>query len=203
MQFRITKTIISHSGKQGKLTGILILIFILPVAIILLVPVLLFMLFVAIANMFKSKPSNAIVQDANMNLLLVSNSHVSIALVEDETDAQYRVASDVWSAKVFDDLTAVYRASTTPEIPGLHGQFITNFIKETDKGAFLQLVEYNPHRADHISSRLIFLQYSNLSITSVSNIGPYQLLEDKHNPALLKGFNRYEQMEFTITYRDH
>lgn len=202
MSFTVTKTIIARAHSKGKFTGILIMLLILPLLLLLLLFGVIMVVFIALVSPFmKKKPQEAAASPSN-EVVLLAHDNITLILTGDEADAALMEAKEAWAATVEPDAGSLYRARANPQILSLHDKLMTNFIKQTATGAFLQIVGMGqPGGNAEIQSRLVFLDFATLQVSAMSDVGPYLLSEDREDAWKLRGDNYNNQLSISI--RDH
>lgn len=196
MTFTVTKTIIARANSKGRFVGILIILLVLPLLLLLMLFGVLVVLFFTIISPFYKKRTQVTIHTENNEQLLISSGNIAVFIKEDDNDDEFIRASYQWQAALSNRVAMLYRARTEPHIPELHNKFVTAFSKETPKGAFLQVVE-------GAGSKLVFLDYSTLQVSFVSNIGPYELHDDPQSAWHVKGFNLDDEITLSITQPGH
>lgn len=98
--------------------------------------------------------------------------------------------SEAWSELVDEEHGFYYLLRTTPELPGLHGQLVTNFRYAWHGGLLLQLLQAAPD-ASAPTSFLVLVDPPNLSWERIEEVGMFSLYRRPEFPAnYLEGWNR-------------
>jgi hypothetical protein len=203
MQFKVTKVVIARTGGTKGFANLLFIPLIILIVLLVLAACLVIIPVVLIGSLFKKKSAKEIPANQQpQSTLLTGNGKVSIYTVPDENDQELNLISDIWAEAVEDEMVPVYIAHTNPHIQDLHGKFITDFVKEAGAGVFLQLVEMKDHTAGKISTKLVFLSYADQTVADVLDVGPYFLFNDKTSEWLVKGFNKNDDIELSLSYRN-
>lgn len=203
MQFKVSKVIIAKTGETRGFKKLLLILLLIPLLLLFMVVGLLFIPIVIISSLLNKKPSKEIVASpVEEGILLAGNDKVSVRMVREENSEEFQRISEAWAEEVSKGTVHVYRAHTNPIIEELHGKFITFFFKETPAGVFLQVVETVKHVTNKISTKLVFLNYADQTVSDVVNVGPYMLYNDKKSEWLVKGLNENDQVELTLSYRN-
>ncbi len=204
MNFIITKTYKATKNIHPVFSWLIFLV-VLPVLILMILGGLIWLIVLFLKQLFakKSELDFSGVPKLEKDTCLIMNDKVKIHLVEDENDNEYSKIVDLWCDQVYDDENFIYRAATNPHIQGVTNKFITSFIKETDEGFFVQILNQdNLEKTQLIDTNLFFLKYSDLTISYVENIGPHLLYIDKRKPDLICGFNRKGNIELRLIQKD-
>ncbi|MFD2783964.1 hypothetical protein [Hymenobacter rubripertinctus] len=71
---------------------------------------------------------------------------------------------------------SLYRLQTKPEVPGLHGQLVSDLCREWPEGIFLQLVESRPGQIPAATTWLVYLDFTTLQWERLTETADYYLL---------------------------
>lgn len=179
-------------------------IFAFPIFLVLipliLVGIALVLIWAFLGLFFSNGRKKSDVGKAVLSDFLIEKDNFNIELVELD-EQEYSRLADYWYSKVYDEDTTLYLAKTSPEIPGIHNQVITTFIKEIKEGVMLQIVEYPEFFKEPIS-KIIYLEYSSLKIEVLDLIGPYFLFNDDKEEDIIEGFNQRGKIQLRIKLPD-
>ncbi|WP_147320716.1 hypothetical protein [Hymenobacter lapidiphilus] len=115
-------------------------------------------------------------------VVLFQNEQLRLLITEQESGAVSREFERWFEA--WDDLEdqghfpGLYRLHTAPEIPGLHGQLVSDLCREWPAGLFLQLVEPHPGQEPAGTTWLIYLELATLRWHQVVETNDYYLHPD-------------------------
>ena len=204
MNFTVTKTFRASKDLPPIVTGLIFLIA-LPFIILIILGGLIWLLLLQVKRLFfkKSSLDHLSISQLKETVYLINRQNIKIELIEDNNDDEYNKIVDLWCDQVYDEDVFIYRATTEPVVQGLTNEFITSFIKETDTGAFIQILNKDKTQQEQvIDTTLSFLNYADLTVKNIENIGPYFLYIDKQKPDLISGFNRDSNIELSVTQKN-
>ena len=201
MHYRVTKQITKKKRVPGAgLYTLLIGLLAIPVIFVALLSMMVFTFFLWIRQLFvKTKPP---VDDPYfIELTLLSNEHIKITAAENDADKELTSLHELWEATAYHEQTYLYRAKTTPLLPAIDGKIICFYLKEQSGGAIMQLLSVDQN-GQLITTQLIYLQYSNLSISPVDEAGLFHLYNDDSDQNLIRGFNNEEEIKIYLEEAD-
>jgi hypothetical protein len=203
MNFTVTKTFRASKDLPPIVTGLILIA--LPFIILIILGGLIWLLLLQVKRLFfkKSSLDHLSISQLKETVYLINRQNIKIELIEDNNDDEYNKIVDLWCDQVYDEDVFIYRATTEPVVQGLTNEFITSFIKETDTGAFVQILNKDKTQQEQvIDTTLSFLNYADLTVKNIENIGPYFLYIDKQKPDLISGFNRDGNIELSVTKKN-
>ncbi|MBK7406703.1 MAG: hypothetical protein IPL49_11900 [Saprospirales bacterium] len=198
-ELHITETPVKKSGKNGL--SILLVILLAPVILVFAAAYGVSLLFSFIygkttkRGMFGTKGKKSVHKTA---FDLIKNDTIQISL--QDIEESYGQLLDEWCDMTNNQAECLFLAKTNPVIDGIHGRFITAFLKEFQNGILLQrlILSTNPADTHPVNSELVWVDYDDLTVKEMKPIGQYFLYEDKRNPNLIKGFNREKEVEIEV-----
>lgn len=109
------------------------------------------------------------------------NAQVRLLLIgEDWEDygPEFSAWYDLWAEleHEFGNFPGLYRLHTEPEIPGLHGQLVSDLCRQMPDGLFLQVLELRLGQEPAATSWLVFLEFTMLHHQRVVEAGDFYLL---------------------------
>lgn len=174
---------------------VLLLIIAVPVVIIAFISFCLVFIFTWLkTTLYGKKPVASDDELYHFELELIKNPFVQITLTEDELDIELTALNQQWAEQVYNKETCLYRAGTVPVIPGLNGMICCFYCKEQPGGIILQVLKIPAETPGGLNTQLLFLQYPDLKISVLDNVGPYFLYNDEKNNYVIKGFNEKEKI---------
>lgn len=178
------------------LIDILLLIIAVPVIIIAFISLCVVFIFNWLKSIAVSKKPVADNDELYyLEVELIKNSYVQITLKEDELDTELTALNQEWAERVYNKETCLYRAVTVPLIPGLDGMICCFYCKEQPDGIILQVLRIPAETPDgSFNTQLVFLQYPDLKLSVLDDIGPYCLYNDAKNNHIIKGFNENKKV---------
>jgi len=194
MPYIITKHITVRKKNPFRIViDILLLIVAVPVVLIAFISLCLVFIFNWLRSIVLSKKPVANEDELyHLKLELIKNPFVRITLTEDELDTELNALNQEWAERVYNKETCLYRAETVPLIPGLDRMICCFYCKEQPDGIILQVLKIPAETPGGLDTQLLFLQYQDLKILVLDDIGPYFLYNDEKNNNLIKGFNEKE-----------
>lgn len=197
--FKFTKTVTRvKQGINRWLAGLLILL-LLPLVVAALVLIGLVGLVSWMYNRITGNqlfPKDAGSRESEIREL-ICNEYFRIQLHEIESWEEASQWEDEWYEETYDEEITLYKATTEPEIEGIHHQILTTFFKEQDNGVFLQRITVSGDTyPKEIGSELIWIDYNDLKIKVVEPVGTYFLYVEK---GVIKGFNKKENIEIQVS----
>ena len=175
---------------------LLLLIVAIPVIVVASVSIAVYYLF---ARLFAKQTAASHAEDRyRVEVPLVQLAGINITLVEDETDQQLTAANEDWIYHVYDEDTYLFRLKTNPLIAGLENKIGGLYFKEVENGIIVQLLKENSRGDEFPDTEFVFVDKRNLEVSSVDHAGPFFLYNDDKQPALIRGFNKKEKVEFRI-----
>lgn len=200
MPYIISKHITVRKKNPFRIViDILLLIIAVPVVIIAFVSLCLVFIFNWFRSIVVSKKQVANDEELYyLELELIKNPYVQITLTEDELDTELNALNQEWAERVYNKETCLYRAVTVPIIPGLDGMICCFYCKEQPDGIILQVLKIPAEKYGGLDTQLLFLQYPDLKISILDDIGPYFLYNDKKNKHVIKGFNEKEKIAIEL-----
>lgn len=213
MSFTVIKTITSKTKDQPLVTKLLVMIIVIPIVIIFVLFIAAVMIILAVLSFvlrpFRRKQKTGTgmmpggdepIQDAIIIEHLLNNNHFIIDVETDEHDREYEMIAAIWEKQVFEMEYAPFgRAATRPVIAELNGQFITQFIKESETGFLIQVINKEKARLfGQVDTTLYFCRYADGSLTPVQQVGPYFLQKNNEQPGVIVGINRGGRIELTL-----
>lgn len=200
MRYNITRQV--RAKKQSPFYGlarIFIVLIAIPVIAIALLSFIVYFIFSQI-QLFIKKTNEPPAEPYYLELLLLSNAHVKITATEDELDAELTELNELWAEKVYHEQTYLYRAKTFPVIPAIHNKIVCFYLKDEPEGAILQLpVIAGVHHTLLPTTQLIYLQYSDLRVIPIEEVGSFYLYNDSTNEERIRGFNGKEEITLYLT----
>ena len=199
MLYTITKRITAkkQSSLFGFYRGLIILIAIPVIAIALLSFVLLFV-FSQVQSWFIKRGNEPPAEPYHLELSLLNSEHVKIFAIEDESDNELALLNELWEEQVYHEETYLYRAKTFPVIPDIDGKIICFYVKEQAGGAILQMPVINDVPSQLPGTQLVYLQYNNLLVTVIEDIGPFYLFNEGKDNDFINGFNEKEELTICL-----
>lgn len=200
MPYIISKHITVRKKNPFRIvTDILLLIIAVPVVIIAFISLCLVFIFNWFRSIVVSKKQVANDDELYyLELELIKNPYVQITLTEDELDTELTALNQEWAQSVYNKETCLYRAVTVPIIPGLDGIICCFYCKEQPDGIILQILKIPAEKHGGLDTQLLFLQYPDLKISVLDDIGPYFLYNDKKNNTVIKGFNEKQYIAIEL-----
>ena len=206
MPFLIKKHIIPRKPSiWRKPINVLLMIVAVPVTVIAGVSLIIYYSLYRIAGLFLKPVNNpAIPERYRLELELLHNQHVHISMVEDEGDAELADLNEQWADKVHSQETSLFRARTNPRLPFLEGRICCYYLKELPQGAMLQVLDDNSsgEYPATLNTRLVYLNYEDLSLNIIDETGPYHLYNEEKNQAVIRGFNARNDIEIELALTD-
>ena len=129
------------------------------------------------------EPPEEILRNAQVRLLLMGEDW-------EEYGPEFSAWYDLWAEleHEYGNFPGFYRLHTEPEIPGLHGQLVSDLCRETPEGLFLQVLELRPGQEPAATSWLVFLEFATLGHQRVAETGDFYLLPHAEiTPGLFEG----------------
>lgn len=127
---------------------------------------------------------------------LLRRENLLIQLYEIEAWEPERALENEWYENTYDEETTLYKASTEPEIEGVHNRIISTFVMERDNGILLQrITDSGDTNPKEIGSELIWVDYNDLKIKAVELVGAFFLYVEN---GVVKGFNKKESIEIQV-----
>lgn len=131
-------------------------------------------------------------------IYLLQSEHLQIELLK--VDSSFDLLVDDWYNITYDDEETIYEAATQPMIKGIHGELITNFVLEKDKGVFLQKIIADKYVDNplEIESTLVWIDYEDMNVKASGRIGPSFLHTNDEEKNQIKGFNAEKEICVSI-----
>ncbi len=178
----------------------MILAIAIPVILIASISLSLYFLFTCFKSFFiKEEVTESGEETYHLEINLVKNEFIQMTMIEDELDVELTKLNEAWQNTVYNEETCLYRARTVPLVPGLNGSVCCFYSREYKGGVLLQILPQVITDYDRLNSQLIFLSYHDLKMTLVEQLGAYFLFNDEKDADLIKGFNKREKIEISLT----
>ena len=198
MHYSVTKQITKKTKIPGAgVYAFLIGLFAIPVIFIAFLSMMVYAFLLWLKQLFVKKPAPLADDPYFIELNLLSNEHIKITVVEDEADKELTGLNELWEAIAYHDQTYLYRARTTPLLPGIDGKIVCFYLKERSGGAIMQLVSAD-QSGQLSTTQLIYLQYNNITITPVDEAGLFHLYNDDSDQELIRGFNNEQEIRIYL-----
>lgn len=199
MHYKLTKQISAKKKIPGApIYTFLIGLFVIPVIVIAFASLFVYNILLWIKQLFLKKKTPSLAEPYFLELDLLTSEYIKITVVEDEADAELNSLNEWWTGRAYHDQTYLYRAKTKPFLSAIDGRIIGFYLKEQPGGVILQLLPEKEPGIEPSATQLIYLQYSDLRIIPIDEIGLFHLYNDEVDPDLIRGFNDEEEIKIYL-----
>ncbi|OWP62608.1 hypothetical protein CDA63_13280 [Hymenobacter amundsenii] len=123
---------------------------------------------------------------SEVHVVLFENEQLRLLITEQESGAvsrEFELWFESWGYQEQQEYCpSLYLLQTIPEIPGLHGQIVSDLCREWSDGLFLQLIEPLPGQVPPATTWLVHLAFATQHWELVAEVGDYYLLPDAPDP---------------------